>query len=55
MIGAVQLDAIGKRGKHARDHAIEPGTDQIGPELVADPDPVADALDAFGVEIGTVR
>ena len=51
-VRAFKLLAVHHRRVNALDAPIQTRFDQIGAELIADPDTVADALDAFQIEIG---
>ena len=52
MVGRAHRLAVGGGFEHGQDLAVPVGLQHIGPELVADPEGVADDLKTFGVEIG---
>ena len=52
MVGRAHRLAVGGGVEHGQDLAGLVGLQHIGPELVADPEGVADDLKTFGVEIG---
>ena len=52
MIRRLDRFAVGHALIDADDLAGQVGFDDVGAELVADPEPVADDLEAFGVEVG---